>query len=160
MLKQAVHLQDGGLDLDHLDACDAGHGREHVRRHPRPLADHERRSGTGARHNRGEADHDLRIHIAAVGRVHLPVHPQRAAALAFPDTHRGVRTFPESQLPHPAVLEEPLPRRLVHRLARVDRGAEVDEARAPTRRRRGCQQYDGPQRSPCQHPHPDPPVLR
>src|SRR6267154_5086967 len=105
-----------------------------MRCHAGAIADHERgrRADPG---NRGrKAEHDLRVHVAAIGSVDLAAHAQRSTALALPYTHCRVRPLAERKLPHAAVLEEPLPRRPVHRLTRVDRGAEVDEARAPTGR--------------------------
>jgi len=48
-------------------------------------------------------------------------------------THGGVRPFPKTQLAYAAMLQEQPARGLVHALARVNRGPEIDEPCAPTR---------------------------
>src|SRR2546425_324439 len=158
VLEEAAHLQHGGLDLDHAHAPHSGDAGERARGYTAAIADHQRRGGARARCDRGEAEQDLRVHVAVVGGVGLPVDLERATGPALPHRHSSVPALLVSQLPHAAVLEELLHRCGAHRLAGVDAGAKGDEPGAPAGR---GERYDEPharQGPGAEHPQPQPSV--
>src|SRR6266699_3086919 len=108
---------------------------------------------------RAEAEHDLRSHVAAIGGVHLPVHPQRAPRFAVPHTDGRVPALAKGQLAYAAMVEVCALLRRVHAAARVDRGSEVDEPGAPPRRGDGDDERDGREHPCAEHADAQAPVL-
>lgn len=89
----------------------------------------------GSRGDGRQAEHDLCVHVAEVGSVHLTRDAQGAPSARLPHGYRGIATFDESEWPGPGVVQEPPSLRRGHRITTVDGWPEIEQASAPRRRR-------------------------
>ena len=126
--EQRTHREHGGLDLDDPHPPHAGHLSDYAGRDAAAEPDHQGGRGLGSGRRGGEREHDLRVHVAVVGRVDLAVDAQRAAGCPLPHAHGRVPAFAKRELTRAAVCKEGLPRGGVHGVACVDRGSEIDQA--------------------------------
>src|SRR5437588_776246 len=106
----------------------AGHLSDYAGRDAAAEPDHQGGRGLGSGRRGGEREHDLRVHVAVIGRVDLAVDAQRAAGCPLPHAHGRVPAFAKRELTRAAVCKEGLPRGGVHGVACVDRGSEIDQA--------------------------------
>ena len=126
--EEGTHCEHGGFDLHDAHVPHAGHLSHHAGGDAAPEPDHQRGGGLGSGRDGGEGEHDLRVHVAVVGRVDLAVDAQRAAGCPLPHAHGRVPAFAKRELTRAAVCKEGLPRGGVHGVACVDRGSEIDQA--------------------------------
>src|SRR5881227_3903228 len=103
---------------------------------------------------------DLGVHVTLVRGVDLAVDAERAAAEALPDADGRVPALAECELARSAVGEEGLARGGAHGVARIDGGAEIDQAGAPARGAEGSAERNAPESSCHEHAEPQGAVLR